>query len=97
MSPKKLKPTDVPGKLYRFGCVFSEFFSKTLSIGISFVGIGALRAEMFIFKAQMRVLLQARVLTFWPIHGWLDTAVVLYCRFVLLRSMKLFAITKELA
>ena len=30
-------------------------------------------------------------------HGWLDIAVVLHCRFVLFRRMKLFATTKEIA
>ena len=30
-------------------------------------------------------------------HGWLDTAVVLHCLFVILRRMKLLATTMELA
>ena len=30
-------------------------------------------------------------------HGWIDTAVVLHCCLALLRGMKLFATTEELA
>ena len=29
------------------------------------------------------------------VHGWLDTAVLLLCKFVLLRRMKIFATAKE--